>query len=325
MLNAYASHPHYVNYIKPIWDRLPNKLKGEFHVHPRCDGLYDLPTARQFTNPQPPLIVAGATDAKRADRYIFIEHGAGQTYEAGHGNYANHPKPGCLAAIVPGPYCARIMQQANPNLPVIQAGAYTLREVIKSWLIGPQEPEGIVNIMPMQPTILFTWHWRGAAVSPEADTGFGQFRESMLQIHPSMRVKGHAHPRILGEAAEWYRQHGIPTVETSAQALQNMSLLVADNTTMIYEAAALDLPVIVMNPSMYRKGTHHGLRFWDMIPGPQANSPDEIPELVANELMYPDNWAAERKQITDQVYGRNPFNQLDTAVEQLVEIVSTRV
>lgn len=324
MVNAYASHSHYVSYIKPIWDRLPNKLKGEFHVHPRCDGLYDLPTARRFTNPDLPIIVAGATDAKRSDQYIWIEHGAGQTYLEGHGHYPNHPKPGCLAAIVPGPYCANLIRQANPDLPIIEAGAYTLREVIKSWLLETVD-EGIINLTPMQPTAVFTWHWRGAAVSPEADTAFNQFRDSMLAIHPSIKVKGHAHPRILGEAAEWYRNHQIVMVETQTQVLQDASLLVADNTTMIYEAAALDIPTVILNPSMYRKNMRHGLRFWDMIPGPQADHPHEVPELVANEIMYPDNYADERKRITDQVYGNNPFNQLDDAVEQLVDIVSARV
>lgn len=321
-LNAYASQPHYAKYIWPIWQKLPEQLKDEFHVHPRCDGIYNLPTKRHFTNPDQPIIVAGFPDMKRAEHYIWIEHGAGQTYpHEGHGHYANSPKPGCLAAIVPGPYCADITQKANPGMPVIQAGAYTLRDTIKGWLTNNFD-EGIISTSPANPTAVFTWHWRGAGIAPEADTGFNQFRDSMLQIHPSIRVKGHAHPRILGECAMWYRQHNIPTIESQPQALRNASLLVADNTTMIYEAASLDIPVIVLNPSMYRKHVNQGLRFWDMIPGIQANDPNEVAELVAYEILYPDNWQKERRAITKLVYGDDPFGQLDTAIEQLIQVVS---
>lgn len=305
ILHAYCSEFHYANKLVPIWNALPTELKGEFVLHPRLDGLVQ--GARIGSpNQDGVMLVASHKDSQWAKhKFIYVEHGAGQSY-APQQWYSNAHRNNMLAALVPGPYCAAKTMQANPNVPVLMIGAPHLKNVTRT------EPNAIA----------FAWHWR-CSVSLEAGTAFDEYAEAMVQVASVRKVIGTGHPRIFGEVNEVYKQCGIESVERSGDVLERAAILVVDNSSIMYEAAALDIPVVLMNSQNYRKDREWGLRFWEALPGPQVDSPAELLPML--ELMIAggyQEWAERRQGVTTYVYGEDPFGSLPAAVAQLEEIVS---
>jgi len=300
-INAYASERHYYEKLLPIWSLLPDRLKGEFTVHSRLDGAHAARTAPP--NQDGILLVASHTDSLHAkEKYIYVEHGAGQTYNPSSW-YSNAHRPNMLAAIVPGPYCAETTQAANPGVPIIVMGAPQLAHIER------QNPQSLA----------FAWHWR-CGIEIESDTAFDQYAEVMFEASRKWKTIGHGHPRIIGELSMIYSQNGIETVYNSHDVLAHAGLLVADNTSLIYEAAALDIPVLLVNRSDWRKDKHWGLRFWDVLPGPMVDSPEElIPEIERQLAGDSDNFREQRKKVTEMVYGTDPFGRLQEAVRLLAE------
>lgn len=302
-VNAYASEPHYLNKLINVWDELSFDLKGEFTVHPRLDGAHDLKGAGP--NQGGLLMVASAKDSKWAKgRFIYVEHGVGQTYAESQW-YSNHYRPGMLAALVPGPYCAEKTQNANPGVPVIPIGAPHLRE------IGARDRDAIV----------LAFHWR-CSVANESQTAFDEYEKVLPELTKRFTVYGHGHPRIMGELIPRYQALGITPITQWDLALKKAALVIADNTSFMYEAAALDIPVIALNASTYRKDKKWGLRFWDAIPGPQIDEPYQLLEAVERQMSGAGSlWQDKRKEVTSLVYGPYPFTQLPGAMYELEKVI----
>lgn len=303
-INAFASERHYYERVRTVWDQLPKYLKGEFVVHPRLDGLGD--RSQREPNQDGYLMVASHKDSLWAkNKFIYIEHGAGQSYSNSKDNFSNSFRPNMLCALIPGPYCAAKTQLANPGVPVISIGAAHLRDVKRT---DPQK-------------LAFAWHWR-CSVCIETDTAFDQYQDEMILATRRWESIGHGHPRIIDELSMVYKMYGIETVYDSKQVLSHAGLLVADNTSLIYEAAVLDIPVILINKTDWRRDRNYGLRFWDLLPGPQVNHPSElIPEIEKHIELGTDEWQNKRLEISDQIYGLDPFGMLEQGVDVLCELV----
>lgn len=308
VVNAHASYRHFYDKLLPVWNALPKDLKGEFTVHPRLDGLPNVRVDR-YPNKDGILMCASHADSLHsANKYIYIEHGAGQSYQSGSNFYSNCYRPNMLAALVPGPYCARKTKAANPDTPVIVMGAPHLADIKRK---DPQK-------------LTFAWHWR-CGVAMETDTAFDEYREVMVECSTKWETVGHGHPRIIGELSAVYAQNNIPTVYDSREALTHAGLLVADNTSLIYEAAVLDIPVVLVNKETYRRDKEWGLRFWEAQPGPYVDHPAELVATVEAELSGDKHqWADMRHQVSDYVYGPRPFTSLLPAVDQLVDLLEKK-
>jgi CDP-glycerol glycerophosphotransferase (TagB/SpsB family) len=83
--------------------------------------------------------------------------------------------------------------------------------------------------------------------------------------------------------------------------LAEANVYVCDNSSTIYEFAALNRPVVVLNASYYRRDVHHGLRFWEDVPGIQVNKASDLQDAI-QEAVENDTFEAERKRITEKVY-----------------------
>jgi CDP-glycerol glycerophosphotransferase (TagB/SpsB family) len=78
-----------------------------------------------------------------------------------------------------------------------------------------------------------------------------------------------------------YRRAGINVVRDFADVCRQADLYITDNSSSLYEFAATGRPVVVLNAPWYRRDVHHGLRFWDAIPGPQVDhSRDLVPTVL---------------------------------------------
>lgn len=305
MLNFYASQIHYAAKLLPIWNAVPTESRGTFKVHPRLDGLIaEAPVGEPDQDGV--LVVAAHIDSQRSTNpFIYVEHGAGQSYESNMW-YSNSSRSKMLAALVPGPYCAEKTRQSNPDVPVFEIGAPHLAHINNG----------------MATKLAFAFHWR-CAICLESDTAFDEYGPAVAEIAVhSKHIIGTAHPKMIGEATGFYRSYGIEVVTNYDRVLSEAALLAADNTSLIYEAACLDIPVVIMNKSSWRRYRNWGLRFWDLIPGPQVDTPAELRTVIADHLIDGANeqWTEIRAMVTERVYGDNPFGKLPEVIDDLVQV-----
>jgi hypothetical protein len=137
---------------------------------------------------------------------------------------------------------------------------------------------------------------------PETRETFTYWRRTLRALHQEghWQVAGHAHPRIAGNLARHFDRWGIPFAHRLDDVIPLVNILAVDNSSVMFEAAALDIPIVALNHPRYRRDVHHGLRFWDQIPGPQADTPDDLPGALL-EALHP-AWAERRAEVTERIY-----------------------
>jgi CDP-glycerol glycerophosphotransferase (TagB/SpsB family) len=94
-------------------------------------------------------------------------------------------------------------------------------------------------------------------------------------------VIGHGHPRAMADLAPWYRRAGIEVVADFADVCRRADLLAFDNSSVGFEFASTGRPVVLLDPYHYRRGVHHGLRFWDAVPGLVCQDRAGVPDAVS--------------------------------------------
>ena len=117
-----------------------------------------------------------------------------------------------------------------------------------------------------------TFHWRGDIVCPEAGTALEHYIDDLPMIirwatDHGCDFIGHAHPRDVMAPGMWDRLD-VEYVDDIDEVLQRASCVIADNSSVLYEAGRAGLKTMVLNAPWYRRDVHHGLRFWDAVPGP---------------------------------------------------------
>lgn len=277
MISALASEVHYLETLAPIWVALDPGLRTEFMVpdhlwdHARTLGVE--PSGIRLGTSGIGLVASGRDMAAWDGPTILAEHGAGQSYQ-GDPASADHPayaggegRENVILFLVPGPDPAARNRNRYPHTPVVEIGCPRL-DRLRS--IAPQ---------PHPPTIVVAFHW-GAGVCPESGTAFYHWRDHLEPLTETYRVLGTGHPRAFQELAGWYEAHGIIPVENFELVVAEADLLVADNTSVIYEWAALDRPVVCLNDPSWRKDVRHGLRFYDAIPGPMVDDPVDLAQAI---------------------------------------------
>lgn len=251
MIHAYASQQHYARHLIPIHDALPDEVRGSFAYVPEevMSG---------------PVMVASWADAHRmaARDLIYVEHGAGQSY-AGAAE-SHHYAGGASVAygsvrlfVCPSARVAARWREIYPDTPSVVVGCPALDR----WLPDPPDPE--------PRTWAFSFHYDAHRVCPEARSAFPHYRDQLpATIHQLQEagwtVVGHAHPRAL-ELGPFWRSLNIPEA-TLDQVLTRATVLAVDNSSILYEMAALGRMTVALNAPWYRREVEHGLRFWSHIP-----------------------------------------------------------
>lgn len=312
-IDAFASEPHYIDHIAPVWRALPEEKRGIFRIlnspklRSRCEQLGiaaqpDGPAARR------PCIIAGAQDLRQVwgGLGILIEHGAGQTYRGlDHPSWAGGKDRGRVRLFIcPSERVAEANRLLYPDAADCIASP---RMEHLAQLHAGRHWEGFA------PRIVSTFHWDCLIDRvPELRSAFPEWREALFHLSKREPMTAHAHPRAQAGISGWAEASGIPfepRFEFLAAALPPGSPLLVDNSSAAYEWAALGQPVVCLNSHHYRPDIEHGLRFWAMSPGPWL-WPNLDPERLADEILAAiaharDPWWDQRRaEITEAVFPR---------------------
>lgn len=301
VLDVYTSAANYVDHIAPIWNALPDQLRGTWWTkatgHRRAVEL-DLP-ARRTHQPPPadhPILVASYADEKviRQRPVIYLEHGVGQHYnELDASSFGRGNRRNVVLYLATNDYCAERMQRQFPNADTAIVGAPKLDQHI------PIVAERLAAATHDTPTVGFGWHWNGHV--PESKTARPRYARAIAAL--DMAIVGHGHPRIFDQLTPWYQKLGIPTERHFDDLLDRIDVYACDNSSTMFEAAALDMPVVVLNAPWYRRNVEHGIRFWSHSGiGPHVDHPHQLPDAIAHAWTERDWYQPWREDVRRDLY-----------------------
>lgn len=299
-LDLYASRSHYADHLWPIWLALPARLRG--HTLAPRPSWWGAPTRR--TDLPDHTMVAAYVDAQHFGfrPLVYVEHGAGQAYvgdprAAVSGSYSGGEGLGHVRLfIAPSRMVAERWWARYPSTLCAVVGCPRL----DPWHQAGRRPPGD------PPTVAWAFHWH-ADLCPEMRPALNHYRPwiracTALWAAKGWRVVGHGHPREEGLWRRLWAEVGIPYLTSSQEIFDQADVLVCDNSSLLYEFASLDRPVVVLNAPWYRRHVEHGLRFWSLIPGPQVNDGPQLYDFDLDVLLVDEADRANRKAVIEQVY-----------------------
>jgi hypothetical protein len=244
---------------------------------------------------------------------VLMEHGAGQTYQSSHASYAggsHAARDNVSLFLVPGQRPAEKLRAKHPRTPVVEIGCPKLDKRITK-----PRPERQTD----KPTVVFSFHW-DCKVVPETTSAFPFFRRGIELVarRNDYRVLGHAHPRAMKSLRPWYQTRGIEVVEHFDSVLEEADVYVCDNSSTIFEASAVGIPVVLMNSPRYRREVEHGVRFWEAADiGPNANRAAELPRRIAEALNPSPEQQAATERAVNLIYSVRDGSSTIRAVEAI--------
>jgi hypothetical protein len=293
VIHQLATFSHYHRHLDPIFAALPDDLRGDV-LDPRKPRLWQIPKTDV-------VLIAGAIDIdyEYGCRQIYVEHGAGQSYIEIDPRSQPYYHGGTHPENVIG-YVAPSKKVADSwGRPAVAVGCPALDW---HWARGIQG-------MHARKTIAITFHWDAVRVCPEARSALDHYIDHLPMIVGWAKDRGHqfiahAHPRDK-MAREMWKRINVEYVDDIDEVLQRASILIGDNSSVLYEAAALGIKTLVLNAPWYRRDVHHGLRFWDAVPGRQF---DDAHELVAIDPSFDhsDGYNIDRREAVARAYALRP-------------------
>ncbi len=312
-IDIIATWPWYAEHMAPVWDALPKANRGTFWQ-------------KGMTPPasKTPTLVASSGDMFRAVKLgrpvAMMEHGAGQSYGGdrvarNHSSYAGGADRGHVELFIhPGPHPAGRDRARYPNAKVEVIGCPKLDTL-------PERDHSLD--IDDRPVVAVSFHW-DCMVAPETRSSFIYMR-SGIQVVSDFRLLGHGHPRMMDRLRPWYQRKGIEPVASFTDVLKRADLYVCDNSSSLFEFAATGRPVLVMNAPFYRRGTNHGLRFWDAANvGLSISAPSDFTSAVRKALTDPVQVQIDRKAALDLVYWYRDGTSAQRAADALVDWVNHR-
>lgn len=279
-----GSQEHFVNHVAPIYLALPEEIRGNFHVrmsneaHRRANTLgIPVHRIRQF-RPEEIVVVAGQEDYRATGkaRTVYYNHGVGQTYagdvkSAKLSSYSGgKDRDRAILFLCPSESDAQVNREAYPGTPAIAIGVPYLDQFSS------------LN-RPIDGPVVFSFH-ANILACPETRWSWPWIKREMVRISHNQpqpwTLLGHCHPRARRAIGPWFKLAGIPYEPDWMKVLAQARCYVIDNSSSGYEAAALGIPTVWLNPPWYRKDVHHSLRFWETIPGPQVDDPSQLESAI---------------------------------------------
>jgi hypothetical protein len=294
-VDAYASRHSYWRHLKPIVVALEERGHEVEEWHPQgIETAWNRPLDGKRKADNEWMIVASEPDAKKfaaSHRLIYVEHGTGQTYV------------GLPAGFAGGPGLAAVELFICPAERVADHWHRTYPRAATA-VVGDPALDGLVN--RSCGIAYWTAHWRCGAnfeTWPALQhhlPGLPALRDALAER--GIELVGHAHPRDARRMADRWRQLGIryePDIDT---VLRTGDLLIADNTSALYEAAALGMPVLCLNRPEYRRNIEHGLRFWSYVPGLMCDEPHNLTAFAGLALEDSTNLREQRERAVAHAY-----------------------
>jgi hypothetical protein len=209
---------------------------------------------------------------------ILVEHGSGQRYYTSRGwedASGGAPDENVTLFLAPSQRVADQMAPVLPNAERVVVGSPALEQI---------HPVG-------GGPIVWAVHWnsplRGRAT--EAGSSWPWSIDIMANLADVFDVIAHSHPRWQGitnkiqvHASRW----GVPFSPDWPELARTCSMLVADNTSIMWEALTLGIPVVAMTPPKWDDDAPHGFpRFGpDRIQLPTIHDPRQAVDVVTSTL-----------------------------------------
>ncbi len=324
MIHAYASQPNYWRHLSPVVDEL--RARG---LEVRCWAARAAqPWGARipdpgFRNLGGLIVVASWVDARKAAPHpaVYLEHGAGQTYADGSPTgYAGAPKLDHVRLfLAPNEEVAGRWRGAYPQAAVQSVGSPALDQHHTNQAERPK-----YNYLSSEPPLVaITSHWP-CGVCPETMPALPLYERAIGEVYKletSFRLVGHAHPRGMRRTRAMWDRLGIPFEVDPDQVLRQADLLVADNTSLLYEAAAIGLPSLSLNAPSYRREVEHGLRFWSHVPGLQCDAPRDLQSSILDALADPPEAQDLRARAAARAYSHRDGRSSSRAADAIEKVL----
>lgn len=276
MISTVASLDHYRHHLDPIVRALPAEVVEVLPDATLVAAWRDLRTVRPRRS-----------DVRRP--IALAEHGIGQSYSNGHPSYPGGRDRDAVGLFLsPNDTAGAADRAAYPSARVEVVGSPRLDDLPRR-LGAPGR------------VVATTFHW-DSHVAPETRSAFAEYAAAIVEVARRFEVIGTAHPRIARELGAWYASVGIPFVPAFEEICLRADLLVADNTSALYEFASTGRPVAVLNASTYRRERRHGLRFWEAVPGRQVDRPEDLGDAIERGFELEVEDVAAREAALDIAY-----------------------
>lgn len=316
MIDFLAGLPHYADHLLPIWWAMDPELRGTFYAgrtaaaRVAAEGISPA-IGRPHGDPQL-CVVAAFADHKAVGRRptVMVEHGAGQSYDGDPSSVADasysggRERDGVVLFLGPNERVLERNRAVYPDAEHRLVGSPRL----DAWQLPTRTHMGASATHMGVPTVAISFHWDCTLV-PETRSAWPHYARAIEAIAAhrdrGYELIGHGHPRLWGRIARWWEALGIEPVPDFQQVLDRADVFVADNTSAMYEFAATDRPVVVLNAPWYRRDVEHGLRFWTHSRlGTVVDNPTDLAGAISTAFTE-DRTATElRRAIVRSVYPR---------------------
>lgn len=327
LIDVYASQPNYWRHLAPI----ARELRDRGHDVRAWASVMGRPWGPRIMGRRErahTAVCASWEDARRISpqRVCYVEHGAGQTYldggnEDGRGYAGAEGLEHVVLFLAPGDHVAAQWRARYPQTPVETVGCPALdQHFLRARDFSASTTMSVVE--PRYNRVAVTEHWR-CGVVPETMPAVPLFDRAIAEISrvDGIEVVGHAHPRGVRSTVGRWRDLGIPYEPDPDSVLRTADLLVADNTSLMYEAAALDIPVLAINGPDYRRDVEHGLRFWSHVPGIQCDSVGTFIPAVMAALDDPPEARALRARAASHTYAHRDGRSAQRAADAIESVI----
>lgn len=234
--------------------------------------------------------------ARPDSQVIFTEHGCGMIHLDNTGRVAT-PFAGswerqnvCLF-LCPNQFVYDANRATHPDVPAVIVGDPKLDSY--SWVSEPYRNS--------PPIVAFAFHW-DSPDPPGTTTALSHYRRALYGITDEFRCVMHGHPRADLRNNILAVELGMPHEPSSYEILKHADLLVSDTSSFIYEFAATNKPVLLLDCPAYQSLPDVSIRFWKAIPGLRVNDPENLREGIRDALVDDPRVAHQRKLAVDQVY-----------------------
>ena len=326
-VHGYVSHPHYADHLWPILSSLPDGYRGDLYCASdelaqalRVRGMTCLGPRDERVSPLPvddAVLVAGFVDVRalrRGRRVGLVEHGAGQTYVGVRdGSYAGgRGRDRVSLFLCPSRRVADVNRAVYPDADVQVVGSARLDVLWKARVEYHQHRDGN--------RLAVSFHWPCGLV-PEAGSAWDAFRGDVAKLARSSSwvLLGHGHPRHWGRMRRWWERLGVEPVESWESVVRRADVYLCDNSSTMFEACAVGLPVVVANSPLYRRSVEHGMRFWEFAGmGPQVSPGDDLAAAAAEAR---DGFVLERGWVAGEVYELAPDGRGEATLASVEAVV----
>lgn len=305
LIDFFAREPHHKEHALAIYNALPPELKGDFIVNPA--DLKRLTAVFCYKD----LKAAGRAGVKT----IYSDHGAGFYFNTEHPSYAGSTafRDSIVLRLSPNENHAKKEREVL-DCPVEVIGVPKLDKYFKT--VKP-----VLDRPYKRKKVAVSFHW-DCKVNWATSSAYRYYIDHLWRLTDKYEVIGHGHPRIINKLAKYYQKQGIKVVTDFGYILKNADVYINDSSSTLFEFAAMNKPVVLLNCPNYNKlENHEGCpRFWKHANiGPQVDTPDQLLPAVEEALNNRGRYLPQQRIATEEIFSFTDGECAQRAVQSIIK------